>query len=74
MTTIAYANRGISAEVLTFDFNPNLAWKVSDKLSIGAGVSIQYAAADLKKRTGMNLYGQEVSVDGRLMPIVGLGV
>lgn len=43
-------NRGISAEVLTFDFNPNVAWKVSDKLSLGAGVSIQYAAADLKMR------------------------
>lgn len=44
------ADRGISAEVLTFDFNPNVAWKVSDKLSIGAGMSIQYAAADLKMR------------------------
>ena len=43
-------HRGISAEVLTFDFNPNVAWKVSDKLSIGAGMSIQYAAADLKMR------------------------
>ena len=47
-------NRGISAEVLTFDFNPNVAWKVSDKLSLGAGMSIQYAAADLKlKSSGM---------------------
>lgn len=45
-----YAKRGISAEVLTFDFNPNVAWKVSDKLSLGAGMSIQYAAADLKMR------------------------
>lgn len=44
----AWNNRGISAEVLTFDFNPNVAWKVSDKLSLGAGMSIQYAAADLK--------------------------
>ena len=44
----AWKNRGISAEVLTFDFNPNVAWKVSDKLSLGAGMSIQYAAADLK--------------------------
>lgn len=44
------ADRGISAEVLTFDFNPNVAWKVSDKLSLGAGMSIQYAAADLKMR------------------------
>lgn len=45
-----FANRGVSAEVLTFDFNPNVAWKVSDKLSIGAGMSVQYAAADLKMR------------------------
>lgn len=44
----AWNSRGISAEVLTFDFNPNVAWKVSDKLSLGAGMSIQYAAADLK--------------------------
>lgn len=51
-------NRGISAEVLTFDFNPNVAWKVSDKLSIGAGMSIQYAAADLKMRNGLTVPGQ----------------
>lgn len=44
------AYKGISAEVLTFDFNPNVAWKVSDKLSLGAGISIQYAAADLKMK------------------------
>lgn len=44
----AWGNRGISAEVLTFDFNPNVAWKISDKLSLGAGMSIQYAKADLK--------------------------
>ncbi len=50
----AYANRGISAEVLTFDFNPNVAWKVSEKLSIGAGMSIQYAAADLKMKDNIS--------------------
>lgn len=49
------AYKGISAEVLTFDFNPNVAWKVSDKLSLGAGMSIQYAAADLKMKTSANL-------------------
>lgn len=62
----AYASRGISAEVLTFDFNPNVAWKVSDKLSLGAGVSIQYAAADLKKQqspmTGATL-NSEIDAD-----------
>lgn len=51
-----WSNRGISATVLTFDFNPNVAWKVSDKLSLGAGMSIQYAKADLKmaKMPGLN--------------------
>lgn len=53
----AWNNRGISAEVLTFDFNPNVAWKVSDKLSLGAGMSIQYAKADLKKRSYVSSYG-----------------
>lgn len=63
------ANRGISAEVLTFDFNPNVAWKVSDKLSLGAGMSIQYAAADLKMRNSMNMdsvpikFNSEVDAD-----------
>lgn len=62
------ANRGISAEVLTFDFNPNVAWKVSDKLSLGAGMSIQYASADLKMRkeleagTGLG-FDSEVDAD-----------
>lgn len=51
----AVAKNGISATVLTFDFNPNVAWKVSDKLSLGAGMSIQYASADLKKRQKMGL-------------------
>ena len=42
--------RGIKATVLTFDFNPNFAWKVNEKFSVGAGISLQYAAADLKIR------------------------
>lgn len=56
------ANRGISAEVLTFDFNPNVAWKVSDKLSLGAGMSIQYAAADLKMKDGLG----DITMDGEV--------
>lgn len=61
-----WGNRGISAEVLTFDFNPNVAWKVSDKLSLGAGMSIQYASADLKMRqdfAGMGSVDGEVDAD-----------
>lgn len=57
------ANRGISAEVLTFDFNPNVAWKVSDKLSLGAGMSIQYAAADLKMQENLGVAKLDGEVD-----------
>lgn len=62
------AKNGISAEVLTFDFNPNVAWKVSDKLSIGAGMSIQYAAADLKMKEDVTSLtgGIPLTVDGEI--------
>lgn len=64
----AHADRGISATILTYDFNPNFAWKVSEKFSVGAGMSIQYAKADLKKRSelsaaGMNLGSVESEID-----------
>ena len=38
---------GVEATILTYDVNPNIAWKVNDKFSIGAGVSVQYAKAQL---------------------------
>lgn len=61
------AKRGISAQVLTFDFNPNVAWKLSEKVSLGAGMSVQYASADLKMR---DLAGQQdnmpLTVDGEV--------
>lgn len=57
------ANRGISATVLTFDFNPNVAWKVSDKLSLGAGMSIQYAQADLKMAQIPGMLNSEIDAD-----------
>lgn len=44
-------NRGMNAEIKVFDLNPNIAWKISDKLSIGAGISLQYA--DAQYETGI---------------------
>ena len=46
--------RGIKATILTLDFNPNFAWKVSDKFSVGADISLQYASADLKTRLALS--------------------
>lgn len=48
------ADRGISANIQTVDINPNFAFKLSEKFSVGFGASIQYAQADLKKRTTLN--------------------
>lgn len=47
-------DHGISATILTFDLNPNFAFKLSEKFSVGFGASIQYAQADLKIRSGLN--------------------
>lgn len=46
----AESEHGISATILTFDLNPNFAFKLSEKFSVGMGASIQYASADLKIR------------------------
>lgn len=45
------ADRGISANIQTVDINPNFAFKLNEKFSVGFGASIQYAQADLKKRS-----------------------
>ena len=48
------ADKGNQSMIMTIDINPNVAYKVSDKLSIGAGVSLQYAKAELGQ-SGMNM-------------------
>lgn len=52
----AGSEHGISATILTFDLNPNFAFKLSDKFSVGFGASIQYAQADLKIRKGVDQF------------------
>lgn len=41
------AGDGTSAMIKVIDFNPNVAYKLSDKVSLGAGVSFQYVEAKL---------------------------
>lgn len=52
--------RGTESMILTFDINPNLAWKVNDKLSVGGGISLQYAKAEL----GMGMGSTQANVKG----------
>ena len=44
--------RGYTSTILTFDINPNVAWKVNDFLSVGGGISLQYAKAKLGASLG----------------------
>jgi len=47
--------RGISANIMTVDINPSVAYQLTDKLSLGLGASLQYTKADLKKGANPNL-------------------
>lgn len=50
----AAADKGMNAEVKVFDINPNVAFKLTDTLSFGAGVSLQYVTAQFEQRTKVN--------------------
>ena len=46
------------AEILSFDFSPQLAWKVSDSLSLSAGLSLRYFDIELAQRIdAAGMYG-----------------
>lgn len=45
------SERGTYAEIKVFNFNPSLAWKATEKLSFGAGISIEYATAKYRTNT-----------------------
>lgn len=59
------AGEGTSAMIKVIDFNPNFAYKLSDKVSLGAGVSFQYVKAKLgfnKSNAGLGM--THLDVDG----------
>src|SRR3569833_429664 len=43
--------QAIKSELKTVNLNPSIAWKASESLSLGAGLSIQYAEATLSSAT-----------------------
>lgn len=62
---------GMNAEVKVFNLNPSLAWKINEKVSFGAGVSLQYATAQFESasktgRTYLPEYGANYGMYGRL--------
>ncbi|MHB1051688.1 MAG: OmpP1/FadL family transporter [Thiobacillus sp.] len=46
-STWSGSTHGIKSELKTINLNPSIAWKANESLSLGAGLSIQYAKATL---------------------------
>ena len=57
----AAADKGMNAEVKVFDINPNVAFKLTDTLSFGAGVSLQYVTAQFEQKNNLG-YGKAMRV------------
>jgi long-chain fatty acid transport protein len=43
----------VEGEFMTLDFNPNLGWKVSDRVGIGFGLMVRFAEIRLERRQGL---------------------
>lgn len=56
----AAADKGMNAEVKVFDFNPNVAVKLTDTLSFGAGVSLQYVTAQFEQKQALYRGTQQI--------------
>jgi long-chain fatty acid transport protein len=54
--------QGIKAEIQTLNINPSVSWKVSDALSVGAGVSWQQVDAELSSAVNFGVAGEGASV------------
>jgi long-chain fatty acid transport protein len=51
--------QGIKSKLLTININPTIAAKLSDQFSIGAGVNLQYAKAELTNAVDFGLIGAQ---------------
>lgn len=56
----------INSDMLTVNFNPSLAYKVNDNLSIGAGIDIQYVKVELSNAVDFGLIGYSLHVPGMI--------
>lgn len=54
-STWAGRTQAIKSELKTINLNPSIAWKASETLSFGAGMSIQYAEATLTNASAVGL-------------------
>lgn len=55
---------GISSDLKTLNINPSIAYRLTDRLSIGAGVSLQWTQATLVNAVDFGLAGYSLGVPG----------
>lgn len=48
---------GVKSAIMSVDVNPNLAYRINDKLSVGGGISAQYFSVDLSNAINQGLVG-----------------
>lgn len=56
-----HADHGTDSEILSVDINPNFAFKLSEKVSFGAGVSFQYVDASLGMGSNVDILNNRYS-------------
>ena len=62
----AGSDHGVTSDLKAVDITPMIAYKATDKLSIGAGLQIQYLWAHL---TNSSIYAKHVQADGDALDI-----
>lgn len=60
----------LNSEISTININPSIAWKATDKISIGFGISIQYA--DLEITNNIDSFAACANIDTTLASCAGL--
>ncbi|MEC9492238.1 OmpP1/FadL family transporter [Flexistipes sp.] len=55
-----YVTGGTKAEIITMTINPNIAYKINDKISVAAGVDIQNMDITLKNKLAMLPYNGSI--------------
>ena len=64
--------QAIESRLKTININPSVAYKLSDSFSVGAGVSFQYADAELTNAIDFGLIGQQLGLPVQSQQLDGL--
>jgi long-chain fatty acid transport protein len=70
-TDYAAGSAAGNTSIMSVNFNPNVSYRVNEQLSLGAGVSVVYATAELQRHAGAN--GFNLPKDANIAKMEGDG-